>query len=154
MEDKEKKQIEQIITKLCIKSYKAGYAKAIAETTVNFKRDAVLAVEKYEPLFKAYPKLQEKVYEKLMKQVKVDKDKGVILSAPDVMEFYGDWLEPYQQAYEFGKQQPATNPTPAPEPAKPTADDRMDVAGDGGPAPVNDPNNFAQQVTKELAKGF
>lgn len=129
-------------------------AKAIAETTVNFKRDAVLAVEKYEPLFKAYPKLQEKVYEKLMKQVKVDQDKGVILSAPDVMEFYGDWLEPYQQAYEFGKQEPATNPPATPAPAKPTADDRMDVAGDGGPAPVNDPNNFAQQVTKELAKGF
>jgi len=128
-------------------------AKTIAETTVNFKRDASTAVEKYEPLFKAYPKLQEKVYEKLMKQVKIDQDKGVVLSAPDVMEFYSDWLEPYQQAYEFGKQQPATNPESKPEPAKPTAEDRMDVSGDGGPAPVNDPNDFAQQLTKELAKG-
>jgi hypothetical protein len=35
-----------------------------------------------------------------MKQVKADKEKGVILSAPDVMEHYDDYLEPYQQAYE------------------------------------------------------
>jgi len=131
-------------------------AKAIAETTLNFKRDAVTAVQKYEPLFKAYPVLQQKVYDKLMKQVKVDKDKGVILSAPDVMEFYSDWLEPYQQAYEFGKGQSATNPTPptTPEPPKPSAEDRMDEGGDGTPSAPNDPNDFAQQVSKELAKGI
>lgn len=129
-------------------------AKEIAETTLNFKRDAVSAVKKYEPLFTKYPHLQSKVYEKLMKQVKVDKDKGVILSSPDVMEHYDDYLEPYQQAYEFATKQSATNPTPDPggEPPKPTAEDRMDVAGDGGQSPVDDPNDFAQQVSKELSK--
>lgn len=131
-------------------------AKQIAETTVNFKRDAVSAVAKYEPLFKAYPALQQKVYDKLMKQVKVDKEKGVILSAPDVLEHYDDYLEPYQQAYEYATKQSATNPTPptTPEPPKPTAEDRMDVAGDGGTTPPNDPNDFAQQVSKELSKGI
>lgn len=131
-------------------------ARVIAETTVNFKRDAINAVQKYEPLFKAYPQLQQKVYDKLMKQVRVDKEKGVILSAPDVMEYYDDYLEPYQQAFEFGKGKPATNPTPpaTPEPPKPSAEDRMDESGDGGTTPPNDPNDFAQQVTKELAKGI
>lgn len=130
-------------------------AKKIAETTVNFKRDAVAAVEKYEPLFKAYPHLQQKVYDKLMKQVKYDKDKGVILSSPDVLEHYDDYLEPYQQAFEQSTQQPATNPTPDPsQPPKPSAEDRMDISGDGGASPVDDPNDFAQQVGKELTKGI
>lgn len=128
-------------------------ARAIAETTVNFKRDAVIAVEKYEPLFKAYPALQQKVYDKLMKQVKIDEKKGVVLSAPDVIEHYDDYLEPYQQAYEFSAKQSATNPTPpaTTEPPKPSTDDRMDESGDGGQSPVDDPNDFAQQVKKELA---
>lgn len=131
-------------------------AKTIAETTVSFKRDAITALQKYEPLFKAYPVLQQKVFDKLMKQVKVDKDKGVILSAPDVIEHYDDYLEPYQQAFEYGKGKSATNPTPSPggEPPKPTAEDRMDEGGDGGATPPDDPNDFAQQVTKELAKGI
>jgi hypothetical protein len=128
-------------------------AKEIAETTVNFRRDAVAAVQKYEPLFKAYPNLQSKVYEKLMKQVKFDEKKGVILSAPDVLEHYDDYLEPYQQAFEYANNKPATNPTPDPnEPPKPTAEDRMDISGDGGATPPDDPNDFAQQVKKELSK--
>lgn len=131
-------------------------AKEIATTTLNFKRDAVDAVKKYEPLFKAYPQLQQKVYDKLMKQVKVDEAKGVILSSPDVMEHYDDYLEPYQQAYELGTKQAATNPTdpPVKDAPKITAEDRMDVAGDGGQSPVDDPTDFAQQVSKELAKGI
>lgn len=130
-------------------------ARKIAETTINFKRDSMLALQKYEPLFKAYPQLQEKVFNKLMKQVKADTEKGVILSAPDVMEHYDDYLEPYQQAYEFSAQKPATNPTPDPnEPPKPTAEDRMDISGDGGVTQPDDPNDFAQQVSKELAKGI
>lgn len=131
-------------------------ARQIAETTVNFKRDAITAVEKYDPLFKAYPVLQQKVYDKLMKQVTVDKEKNVILSAPDVMEHYDDYLEPYQQAFEFANNKSATNPTePAkPEPPKPTTEDRMDVSGDGGTTEPDDPNDFAQQVSKELAKGI
>lgn len=129
-------------------------AKDIAETTMNFKRDSVAAVAKYEPLFKAYPHLQQKVFDKLKKQIKVDEKKGVILSSPDVMEHYDDYLEPYQQAFEFGKGKPATNPPPKEEPPKPTAEDRMDEGGDGGQAPVDDPTDFSQQVKKELAKGI
>lgn len=133
-------------------------AQKIAETTINFKRDAVAAVAKYEPLFKAYPHLQQKVFDKLMKQVKADEEKGFILSAPDVMEHYDDYLEPYQQAFEYGKQQPATNPPLAPPappaPPKPTTEDRLDETGDAGPSPVIDPNDFASVVANELKKGI
>lgn len=130
-------------------------AKAIAETTVNFRRDSITAIQKYEPLFKQWPVLQQKTFDKLMKQVKVDKEKGVVLSAPDVMEFYDDALEPYQLAFEHDTKTAATSPTPPPggEPPKPTAEDRMDEGGDGSSAgEVNDPNDFPQQVRKELAK--
>jgi hypothetical protein len=133
-------------------------AQKIAETTINFKRDSVAALQKYEPLFKWQPSLQKKVWEKLKQQVKADTEKGVILSAPDVMDHYDFYLEPYQKAYEFSKGQPATNPNPpapeAPPAPKPGADDRLDEGGDGGASPVDDPNDFAQQVTKELAKGL
>lgn len=129
-------------------------ARKVAETTVNFKRDAITVLQKYDPLFKAYPQLQTKVWNKMMKQVKADEKKGVILSAPDVLEYYDDYLEPYQQAFEFNQGQSATAPTPssAPEPPKPTAEDRMDEGGDGGITVPDDPNDFAQQVNKELAK--
>lgn len=128
-------------------------AKQIAETTVNFRRDSMTVLQKYEPLFKAYPSVQKKVFDKLMELTKVDKDKGVILSAPDVMSHYDFYLEPYQQAYEFSTKQSATNPTPPPggEPPKPGTEDRMDEGGDGGQTPANDPNDFAQQVIKELS---
>lgn len=132
-------------------------ARNIAETTLNFKRDSVAAVQKYEPLFKAYPALQEKVFNKLMEQVKADVKKNVILSAPDVLGHYDFYLEPYQQAYEYATRQSATNSVPPPEtpPApKPGADDRLDEGGDGGATPPNDPTDFAQQVSKELAKGI
>lgn len=132
-------------------------AKKVAETTLNFKRDSIAALQKYEPLFKAYPALQQKTFDKLMKQVKTDKEKGVILSAPDVMEHYDDYLEPYQMAYEHQTKQSATNPVAPPETAsapKPSTDDRLDEGGDGGTTAPNDPNDFAQQVNKELAKEF
>lgn len=131
-------------------------ARKIAETTVKFKQDGITVLQKYEPLFKAYPTIQEKVWSHYSGLVKDDKDKGVILSAPDMMKFYDDFLEPYRLAYEHGQKQSATAPTapePTPEPATPSADDRLDEGGDGGPAPVDDPTDFAQQVTKELAKG-
>lgn len=129
-------------------------ARHIAEVNIDFRRDAVQAVKKYEPLFTWKPFLQEKIYDLMMKQVKVDKEKQIILSAPDVMDLYDTYLEPYQRAYEFSQGTPATNPTPppTPEPPKPTAEDRMDEGGDGEQSEVNDPNNFAQQVGKELAK--
>lgn len=132
-------------------------ARKVAETTLNFKRDATAALQKYEPLFKWQPALQKKVYDRLMSQVKADTEKGVILSAPDVMDHYDFYLEPYQKAFEFANGKPATNPVPAPAapaPATPGADDRLDEGGDGGQSPVNDPNDFAQQVGKELSKGL
>jgi hypothetical protein len=131
-------------------------AKEVAETTVSFKRDSVAALQKYEPLFKWQPHLQKKAFDLLMRQVKADTEKGVILSAPDVMDLYDTYLEPYQKAYEFSQGQPATNPNPpAPEPPKPSAEDRLDEGGDGGSSSdVDDPNDFAQQVSKELSKGI
>ena len=132
-----------------------GQAAKVAETTVNFKRDSQLVLEKYSPLFKAYPQVQQKIYDLMIKQVKVDAEKGVVLSAPDVVELYDTYLEPYQQAYEFSTQQSATNPTPQATPAPtPGINDRLDEGGDGGAnTEVDDPNDFAQQLTKELAKG-
>lgn len=134
-------------------------AAQIAETTVTFKRDATAALQKYEPLFKAYPSLQPKVFDLMMKQVKADEKKGVILQAPDVMELYDTYLEPYQKAYEFSTNRPATNPVnPEQQPAAPaptpSVNDRLDEGGDGGQSPVDDPEDFAQQVEKELAKPF
>jgi hypothetical protein len=130
-------------------------AQKIAEQTINFKRDSMAALQKYEPLFKWQPALQRKVWDNLKKQVNSDVDKGVILSAPDVMDFYDFYLEPYQKAFEFSQNKPATNPTPpAPEPPKPGTDDRLDEGGDGGGgSDSDDPNDFAQQTRKELAKG-
>lgn len=128
-------------------------ARKVAETTINFKRDSMTVLQKYEPLFKAYPHLQKKSFDLMMKQVKVDKDKGVILQAPDVIDLYDTYLEPWQTAYEYSTKQSATNPTaPAtPPPATPSAEDRLDEGGDAGPTPVDDPNDFAAAVTKELA---
>jgi hypothetical protein len=132
-------------------------AQRIAQTTIDFKRDSIAALQKYEPLFKWQPNLQKKVFEKLMQQVKTDEKRGVILSAPDVMDHYDFYLEPYQKAYEYSTQQPGTNPVnpaPAAPPVTPGAEDRLDERGDGGASEVDDPNDFAQQVTKELAKGL
>ena len=130
-------------------------AKQIAETTVKFKQDSNIVLEKYAPLFKQYPAVQEKVFNQYIKLVQKDEEKGVILSAPDMQEFYDLVLEPYRMAYEYSQKTPATNPTPEqkPEPPKPTADDRMDESGDGGISDVDDPNDFVQQVTKELKLG-
>lgn len=131
-------------------------AERIAETTLNFKRDSQTVLVKYEPLFKWQPSLQKKAFDLLMKNVKSDVEKGVVLSAPDVMDLYDTYLEPYQKAYEYSQGQSATNPVPPATPPAPTpgTDDRLDEGGDGGSSPVNDPNDFGQQVSKELAKGM
>lgn len=130
-------------------------AKQIAEQTLKFKQDGEIVIERYTPLFKAYPQIQEKVWNQYIKLVQADKEKGVILSAPDMQEFYDTMLEPYVMAYEHAKQQSATQPTqaPTPEPPKPTADDRLDESGDASGGDIDDPNDFAQQVAKELKTG-
>lgn len=148
----EKYKLEQNVEQIKTQAAK------LADNTVSFRRDSLAVLEKYEPLFKAYPQLQEKAFNLLMKQVRTTDDKNFIASAPDVFELYDTYLEPYQQAYEFSTQQPATNPVnPAtpPAPATPGINDRLDEGGDGGAnTEVDDPNDFAQQVSKELAKGI
>lgn len=132
-------------------------AKAIAETTIKFKQDSVDVLTRYAPVFKAYPKIQERVWNEYSKLVKSDKEKGVVLSAPDMREFYDMVLEPYRLAFEHQSNQSGTVATPpaeeTPPPATPNAEDRLDEGGDGGTTAVDDPNDFAQQVSKELAKG-
>jgi len=142
----EQYRIDQAISKI------KDDAKGIAETTINFRRDAQAAMDKYQPLFDKYPQLQAKVYDRFMKQVKYDKEKDIILSAPDVMDFYDFALEPYQMAIEYQNSSP--KPEEKPEPPKPTTEDRMDIGGDGGQSEPDDPNDFAQQVKKELSKGL
>lgn len=144
-------KLDQQVTKI------KSDAKEIAETTLKFKQDSVDVLTRYEPIFKAYPQIQEKIWKQYSKLIKADEAKGVVLSAPDMREFYDTVLEPYRMAYEYQSGQSATNPTapatpPAPEPPKPGADDRLDEGGDGGVTAPNDPNDFAQQVSKELAK--
>lgn len=132
-------------------------AREIAATTLKFKKDTEVVVDKYDPLFKWKPELQDKVWKQYKKLIKADEEKGVILSAPDMQEFYDLVLDPYRLAFEQSEGAPATNPEKPeekPEPPKPTAEDRMDISGDGGPGEVNNPEDFAQQVGKELAKGL
>lgn len=130
-------------------------AQRVAETTLKFKKDSIAVLERYEPIFKAYPEVQRKVWSQYEKLVKADEDKGVILSAPDMQEFYDTVLEPYRLAYEYSQQKPATAPDQSQTPPPvPSAEDRMDESGDGGQSQMNDPDDFAQQVTKELAKGI
>lgn len=133
-------------------------AQKVAETTLKFKQDAVEVLQRYEPVFKVYPQLQEKVWNQYNKLVKADVDKGVILSAPDMRDYYDLVLEPYRLAVEYKTGEPGTAPAPpapaAPAPPAPGIEDRLDEGGDGGTSPVNDPNDFAQQVKKELAREF
>lgn len=132
-------------------------ARGIAETTLKFENDGKAILERYDPLFKAYPQIQKKAFDSYMKLVERDDEKGVILKAPDMQEYYDTLLEPYRLAFEHSKQQSATQPIEEdkkPEPPKPSAEDRMDESGDGGISEVDDPNNFSQQVKKELAKGI
>ena len=127
-------------------------ARAVAETTVKFKQDSRDVLRRYEPLFKAYPQVQKKVWEQYKKLMKVDEAKGAVISAPDMREFYDTMLEPYRMAFEYSEDKSATQSTE--EVVKPGAEDRLDEDGDGGASEANDPSDFAQQVKKELAKGF
>ncbi len=132
-------------------------AKQIAETTLKFKQDGEYVLEKYGPLFEKYPHLQKQAWDGYMELVEKDDAKNVVLKAPDMQKFYSMVLEPYRLAFEFSQQQAATAPVKeeAPqEPPKPSAEDRMDESGDGGhSSDVDDPNDFAQQIRKELKTG-
>lgn len=133
-------------------------AKDLAELNVSFRQGGKKVLEKYQPLFKAYPQVQNKVWDLYKEMVKEDKERGIVLSAPDIEKFYDNFLDPYRMAFEHGQKQAATAPPPkepeAPEPPKPSAKDRLDESGDGGGTDgIDDPNDFAQQVAKELKQG-
>lgn len=119
-------------------------AQQLAEVNANFRNGGIRVLEQYASLFEKMPAVQQKVYKNYMKAVKWDEDKGIILSAPDIEEYYADYLEPYLAAHadELSKDPtPPPAPEPKPKEAKPSIEDRMDETGDGGTGKVVDKNN-------------
>lgn len=139
-------------------------ARKIAETNANFDTGAKRVLGKYEPVFKAFEKqgIQEKIYKAYMKQVKMDDKNGLVLSAPDIEEFYDLVMEPYLLAYGNMQTRQVSSAPPAgkaPEAApekpqipdsKPSIDDRLDETGDGGNGSDReaDPNNADESLNK------
>lgn len=139
-------------------------AQEVAEVNRNFRDGAERVLQKYDKIFEAYPELQQKVYKNYMKTVKIDGERDLVLSAPDIEEYYDDILEPYRLAFEFSQQnQPAHTQQEAskgegkvekPAEEKQTYNDRLDETGDGGvdndtkPDP-NDPNATLNSLFKE-----
>lgn len=138
-------------------------ARNLAETNANFSTGIDRVLQKYKPVFEAFKErgIQEKVYKAFMNQVKMDEGKELVLSAPDVEEFYDLVMEPYLLAY--GNMQTAKAgqggqpPTPAaPETApkipdsKPSIEDRLDESGDSGGKRDNeaDPNDANDSLNK------
>lgn len=138
-------------------------ARNLAETNANFSTGIDRVLTKYKPVFDAFEKqgIQQKVYKAFMKQVKMDEGKELVLSAPDVEEFYDLVMEPYLLAYgnmqtaKAGQNQaPAQSPTPQ-EPAKvpdskPSINDRLDESGDVGVGANDDadPNDADSSLNK------
>lgn len=138
-------------------------ARNLAETNANFSTGIDRVLTKYKPVFDAFEKqgIQQKVYKAFMKQVKMDEGKELVLSAPDVEEFYDLVMEPYLLAYgnmqtaQAGQNQaPAQSPTPQ-EPAKvpdskPSINDRLDESGDVGVGANDDadPNDADSSLNK------
>lgn len=115
-------------------------AKDLAETNYNFKQGIIKVTTDYKDIFEKYPALQAKVYNNYMKAVKIDEKKDLVLTAPDIEDYYRDFMEPYVMAFGY---QPKAAPTAAPAPvatpaapaipeSKQTAADRMDIGGDAG----------------------
>ena len=80
--------------------------------------------------------------------------KNLVLSAPDVEEFYDFAMEPYVLAYGNMQAQQTTTPPIEDKPkipeSKPSIKDRLDESGDGGSTGREaDPNN-ADESLKEL----
>lgn len=126
-------------------------ARKVAENTLSFRKDTVSVVEKYQDVFEKFPHKQKEAYDLLMRQVKLDDKKMFVLNDVDVVGLYDAVLGPYKTAIDYQAQKAAETP---PEPTKPTAADRMDIdGGTSGADDVDDPNDFAQQLVKELAKG-
>lgn len=129
-------------------------ARQLAETNANFDTGVASVLEKYKDVFAKFPQQQNKIYKAYMKQVKMDKD--LVLSAPDIEEFYDLVMEPYVLAYgntqlQGAPVQPTSQPTPPVQipNAPPSIENRLDETGDGGG--VNneaDPNNPDESLNK------
>lgn len=130
-------------------------AQQLAEVNANFRNGGVRVLEQYGNLFDKKPGLQQKVYKNYMKAVKWDEEKGIILSAPDIEEYYADYLEPYLAVHsEELSQAPAVTPPPVEEPKGPTIEDRMDEDGDGGgPDKVVNKNNPSEALDDLFGNG-
>lgn len=129
-------------------------ARNLAETNANFTDGIQRVLNKYKDVFDKFPDQQQKVYKAYMKQVKMDDKKDLVLSAPDIEEFYDFVMEPYMLAYgNMQANQPPPQPTaeaPKIPDAKPSVNDRLDESGDGGGGKHEaDPNN-ADESLKEL----
>lgn len=138
-------------------------ARKVAETNANFNIGVERVISKYKPVFDAFKdqKIQERVYKAYMKQVKIDEGKELVLSAPDIEDFYDLVMEPYLLAYgnmqtqQASQGQPApvqsTDPAPQIPDAKPSIEDRLDESGDGvsgGGDAGADPNNPDESLNK------
>lgn len=129
-------------------------ARNLAETNANFTDGIQRVLGKYKDVFAKFPDQQQKVYKAYMKQVKMDDKKDLVLSAPDIEEFYDFVMEPYVLAYgNMQSNQPTSQPTaeaPKIPDSKPSVNDRLDESGDGGGGKHEaDPNN-ADESLKEL----
>lgn len=125
-------------------------ARELAETNTNFKQGVTRVLEKYQPIFDKYPQLQRKVYNNYMKTVKMDNEKDLVLSAPDIEDYYADVMEPYVMAFQY-QQTPSTSAAEKPKipESKQTAADRMDISGDSGSgAAETDPNDPDSELNK------
>lgn len=139
-------------------------ARNIAETNANFHTGIERVLAKYEPVFKAFEKqgIQEKLYKAYMKQVKMDDKNDLVLSAPDIEEFYDLVMEPYLLAYGNMQARQTSSPSPSEKPpeapqekpsipdSKPSIEDRLDETGDGGVGSDReaDPNNADESLNK------
>lgn len=144
-------------------------ARSLAETNANFRSGANRVLEKYKDVFDKFPQQQEKIYKAYMKQVKLDSEKDIVLSAPDIEEFYDLFMEPYVLAYSnlkaqeqaqgqaSGANQAPTSPqagSPQIPDAKPSINDRLDESGDVGvggndDADPNDPDSSLNKLFGE-----
>ena len=129
-------------------------ARNLAETNANFSKGIDRVLNKYKAVFEKFPEQQQKIYKQYMKQVTIDDQKNLVLSAPDVEEFYDFAMEPYVLAYGNMQAQQTTTPPIEDKPkipeSKPSIKDRLDESGDGGSTGREaDPNN-ADESLKEL----
>lgn len=129
-------------------------ARNLAETNSNFSRGIDRVLDKYKAVFEKFPEQQQKIYKQYMKQVTIDDQKNLVLSAPDVEEFYDFAMEPYVLAYGNMQTQQQSAPPPEDKPkiseSKPSIKDRLDESGDGGNTGREADPNDADESLKEL----